>query len=77
MCSEASDAFSIGGGRSVPDRMEDSAQRTGHTWLRGGPHKSESEATGDTAIFLQLATMPSIQTCLVRMDSIVVVSYNM
>lgn len=50
MCSGASDASSIGGCRSFPDRMESSAQRAWKAWPRGSPGYHCTGAMGNTAM---------------------------
>lgn len=62
LCTGASDASTIGVGRSLPKRTEDSAQRTGQTWLKGSQ-------------VYQYPLSP-IPTCLVTMDTIAIFLYQ-
>lgn len=48
-CSGASDASPIGGGRSLSERVEDSAQGTRHAWPRGSPAYQSLGAMENTA----------------------------
>lgn len=74
LCTGASDASTIGSGRSRPKTIKDSAQRAGHTWPKGNPVFQCSGTTRSKAIFYPFTPMPSMPTCPVRMDTIVAAS---